>query len=236
MHFHDYEYVIKKHPSIAGEVVEFVAERKIYYLVRGRNAWHSTWVQHYYPGCMATKLLDVERNAEEKRTFGSVFYVKELPAIAVQTKSGVLVVTEINTDAPLSGYSKIAVHRDAPKGKVLTDGARDSYFAAGSPVSLFAMSFEVDSRFWRKLPPPRDAVILLFVPNGVVNDLEPLSDKLYQRKSQPSGRRLNSLCWSITSSKIDGSYIKTLTSEASSSQRNERTVIILTGGKSRKPF
>lgn len=212
MHLHNYELLIKNNPSITGDVIEFVAARKIYFLVRGRNAWHSTWIQHYYPGCMATKLSDLESDAETKRSFGNVFYIKELPTLALQTKAGVLIVTEINTNAPLSGYLKTALSRDAPIGKILTDRARENYFTAGSPVGLFALSFEADSRFWRKAPPPNNAVILLFMPNAVISDIEPLSETLYQRKSQPAGASVNSLCWLITSSKIDGNYIKMLIS------------------------
>lgn len=53
MHFKNYKLCCKKNPSIADALAFSSRAIKIHYLVRGRNAWNSTWVQHYYPGCMA---------------------------------------------------------------------------------------------------------------------------------------------------------------------------------------
>ena len=48
MYFDDLNDVLVVDAKISAEIITSVSVRKIYYLVTGRNAWHSTWVQHFY--------------------------------------------------------------------------------------------------------------------------------------------------------------------------------------------
>ncbi len=206
----DFEAVIKKHPTIGDEAVQSAESKRIYYLIRGRNAWHSTWVQHYFPGCMSTKLSDAESDAERKRGNGNVFYIKELPALAFQCSKGVFLVTQINTTSPLIGYSPHAVTKGASEGRVLAPNAKNCYLRQGSPLELLDLSFEHDSRFWKRAPPPTNSVIRLFAYGISLDQLGNLDSRLSMRKSSASGGAKNSLCWSIESGKLEAQYVKAL--------------------------
>lgn len=209
----DFSLALKEHPSIADGKITNISSKKIYYLARGRNAWHSTWVQHYYQGSMATSLQDVERSAERMRERGSVFYISELPTICIESTKGALIVTEINNLTPLVGYSSSALSDDIPDGQELADDAFNNYFVTGAKVELAALSFRHDSRFWKKRPPPHNSVISLFLNQDDIGSLEPLPTTLYRRTSQPSGGSQNYLCWNITPSKIDSAYVSALAAE-----------------------
>ena len=57
--------------------------RKIYYVFQGRNAWHSTWITQYNNGCMHINLDNAKKYAESLRACGSVFYIREIPALII---------------------------------------------------------------------------------------------------------------------------------------------------------
>lgn len=220
MHLEDYKVYSKRNASIGKALALSAAPTKIHYLLRGRNAWHSTWVQHYYPGCMATSNHDVESDAEKRRENGSVWSITELPALAVASDAGTLVITQLNQRTPLVGYSPEAISAHPPQGTLLMEGARNRYLISGTPLAHIALSFESGSRFWKRKPPPQDSVILLYLPNPKIK-LEPLTDQLFRRRSQPSGGRQNSICWSVLPGDVDSSAVLNLASnfqEAAPSQ------------------
>ena len=74
---------------------------KIYYCYYGRNAWYSTWVQKYYKNCMHASFDSAKGFAEINRKQGSVFYIKELPALYIESGSYPILVTQINKTCPL---------------------------------------------------------------------------------------------------------------------------------------
>ena len=80
---------------------------KLFFLSRCRNAWYSTWVTHYFAGCMHTTLQSAKEEAEQLRGPGSVFIIHEIPSLIVRTEVGLLAVTEINTQRPLYEYAPI---------------------------------------------------------------------------------------------------------------------------------
>jgi hypothetical protein len=168
---------------------------KLYYLFNGRNAWHSTWVSRYTPGCMHTDLMSAKDTAERQRTQGSVFNIEELPALFFQTAAGLLAVTEINTHRPLHGYSSHAVG-ETPPGVAKIRGARDFYLETGAPLLGAALSFEPSSRFWRHRPPFKNSVIV--VASSSTNlETEALGRKpLHTYQSRPIGGYYR-LGWSI---------------------------------------
>jgi len=95
VHLEDYKIYSERNPSIGKALALSAAPTKIHYLLRGRNAWHSIWVQHYYPGCMATYNHDVESDTEKRRENGSVWSITELPALAISSDAGTLVITQL---------------------------------------------------------------------------------------------------------------------------------------------
>lgn len=141
--------------------VKGVSPRIIYYVTTGRNAWHSTWVQQYSNGCMHSSLQSAKNYAEKRRTQGTVFTIKEQPALQICTENGQIIVTQINTTRPLSDYSPDAVRARPAQGAKLIDKASDNYLTAGASALGVALSFDCASRFWRKPPPRRNSVIVV---------------------------------------------------------------------------
>ena len=81
---------------------------KLHYVIYGRNAWNSTWVTKYSPGCMNLSFDTAKRVAEKNRIQGSVFYIRELPALQFINSKLSLFVTEINTDIPLKYHNDLS--------------------------------------------------------------------------------------------------------------------------------
>lgn len=220
MHLEDYKIYSERNPSIGKALALSAAPTKIHYLLRGRNAWHSIWVQHYYPGCMATYNHDVESDTEKRRENGSVWSITELPALAISSDAGTLVITQLNQRTPLAGYSPEAISAHPTQGTQLMEGARNRYLISGTPLAHIALSFEPGSRFWKQKPPLQDSVILLYLPNPKIQ-LEPLTDQLFRRRSQPSGGRHNSICWSILPGDVDSSAVFRLASDFQEAAPNQ---------------
>lgn len=129
--------------------------RKIYYVLNGRNAWHSTWVGQYFNGCMHTNLWSARMRAEDLRNSGSVFYIRELPALVVEGKKQVLVVTQINTDDVLRGYTP------TPNRPVLEIHPRINYLHPGANMHRLILTLSPYSNFWHESPLPRTPVMIL---------------------------------------------------------------------------
>lgn len=94
------------HRKIGSAPIDKIFESKIFYLFRGRNAWHSTWVTHYFDGCMHDQLPSTKGRAEQRRERGSVFTIREQPALVLQSRHGLVAITEINSACPLSHWIK----------------------------------------------------------------------------------------------------------------------------------
>ncbi len=127
--------------------------RKIYYVSSGRNAWHSTWVKQYNPGCMHSTLQSAKNYAEKLRTNGSVFYIQELPALVLEGELTSLIVTQINCMDVLQDYK--------PKIKPPNNKSTCCYITAGNSLLHACKSFDHDSIFWKTAPPAKNSVIRL---------------------------------------------------------------------------
>lgn len=74
---------------------------KLFYVIFGRNAWHDTWITRYFDGCMCSSFDEAKLVAEKRRVQGTVFHIREIPALQfVSTKLSVII-TEINSEQPL---------------------------------------------------------------------------------------------------------------------------------------
>ena len=67
-----------------------------YYLGYGRNAWHSTWVNKYYPGSLSFDREALERQAEKSRSQGSVFRIQSVPMTVFHYRENSFAVCCIN--------------------------------------------------------------------------------------------------------------------------------------------
>ncbi|MDE2384192.1 MAG: hypothetical protein KGO53_06195 [Alphaproteobacteria bacterium] len=149
-----------KFPKFANAKLQSVKAVQLYYLHHGRNAWHSTWVQQYSDGCLHCDLSSAKGLAERSRTQGSVFYIRQTPALLFKCQVGDLLVTQINTTQPLSGYSPNALTRLAPTSTAI-NGAMDCYIAEGAPIIGVAKSFHPSSRFWITPPPLNNSILIV---------------------------------------------------------------------------
>ena len=134
---------------------------KIYYAHDGRNAWHSTWVQRYFDGCMHTTLQSANEYCEGRRKSGSVFYINELPALWLTIYLGTYVLIQINEKNPFGNYSATSPREDT-NGSRLTEAP--GLFNRGNSASSAIKSFVHYSQHWRKSP-DADSIILTWHSN-----------------------------------------------------------------------
>ncbi len=74
----------------------------VYFVVRGRNAWHGTWTSVYFNAAAFHPGLNVaEAYVEKCREQGSTWTIWQLPALAICGSNYAVVVTEVNMTHPL---------------------------------------------------------------------------------------------------------------------------------------
>lgn len=210
MHLVDFKSAIEQNPQLNVSELISIDAKKIYYLISGRNAWHSTWVQRYYHNCIATRVSDLEKDAETRREKGSVFYIKELPALSFETNLGVFLTTQINTQSPLENFLPPEFLQNTSINTSTSQEEKRYGFYAAQYLGDIAKSFQSTSACWKKSPSAKDSVFCLYMPGSTLSDLDPLGDLLYKRSSQPSGSTKNSICWSIKQSQIKSTFVKEL--------------------------
>jgi len=67
--------------------IKELRETQAYYLGYGRNAWHNTWINKYYPESVSFDSGKLKKRAEGKRKQGSVFKVQAVPLLVIRLKS-----------------------------------------------------------------------------------------------------------------------------------------------------
>ncbi|MCC5610775.1 hypothetical protein LC612_29520 [Nostoc sp. CHAB 5834] len=122
-------------PSLTAVAVQFLS--------RGRNAWHSTWVRSYEVGDFFRDGSDVQTVIAKRKTPGTVFYLKVLPAFLFNFGDRKFVVTEINTMEPFR-------HIDL-------DAAR--YGLMAFDLDSFIRTIEPSSNLWKPNQPKRNHII-----------------------------------------------------------------------------
>jgi hypothetical protein len=95
----------KDFARVSGARVESIERRLVYFLHRGRNAWHSTWTKHYFPGCVHVSRWSARSAAEPLRAPGSVFYIDELPVILIGCNAGKVAIVDVDNLNQFSGYT-----------------------------------------------------------------------------------------------------------------------------------
>lgn len=195
--------------KLSESVVTSINSVVLYYLTTGRNAWHSTWVLRYQDRCMHYSLESAKASAERLRVQGTVFTIKQLPAICFGSDQGCLVASQINTDNPLQHYSADAVCVETPAHTKKIKGARDNYFELGAPMEGVALSFEFGSRFWRVRPPLRHSVFLVAT-NEPKSPIEPLGNKTLESMVSFSNGGAYLLGWSRRENSVSSKAVRSL--------------------------
>ena len=76
------------------------------YLGYGRNAWHSTWINRYYPGSISFFEKDLQALSERHRVQGSVFRIEPIPVVYLEYCHDVILLLVIN-DRPAAAYQPL---------------------------------------------------------------------------------------------------------------------------------
>lgn len=206
MYFDDLNDVLVVDTKISAEIITSVSVRKIYYLVTGRNAWHSTWVQHFYKKCISTEFRELEIDAEKRREAGTVFYIEELPALCLDVSSGCFALTEINTHYPLKNYNpkKFLSSRNQCNFMKENDCPSEKIFV-GNSLSSVVISLG-SSECWT-YPSRGNSMFKLFLSG---KDSSLLDDQTYYysiKSSGSSGGKKNSLSWVLKTGKVTDAHI-----------------------------
>jgi len=78
----------------------------VYVLIRGRNAWHSTWVRHYFKNsALYSNNQSARAGAESLRGPGNVFYISETPALLLRGTQRSIVVCDSHSSVPFQDYT-----------------------------------------------------------------------------------------------------------------------------------
>jgi hypothetical protein len=89
-------YGIKQVRKVASARILEAYSSTCWYLTYGRNAWHSTWITRYAPGCVAFDLELLKAKGERDRGPGNVFYIQEMPCLVLLTATATYLILEIN--------------------------------------------------------------------------------------------------------------------------------------------
>lgn len=194
------------HHRLVSSIIDHVIETKIFYLIRGRNAWHSTWVTHYFDRCMHDTLATAKARAEELRERGSVFTIREQPALAFRSTVGAVLVTEINTQTPLASWTK-DYRREKADFRLNQQICRlEPALSANKSIKSIIDAFRDPNVFPRVLPYRSNNLFLLasLNPSAVIEDRH-IRLKQWQSTSAGADYFLN---WSEGFTKISGKAVR----------------------------
>lgn len=124
---------------------------RVVLLIRGRNAWHSTWVRHYLrDSTLFTDVSSAKAGAEAKRGRGNVLYIVEAPALQLVGARGSVVLCDAHPNDPFGKFTGIneVVHRSK-------DGDWLGGVFPGVSVRDAVSAFAHDSGYW-KAPMPNE--------------------------------------------------------------------------------
>lgn len=209
MYLDEINDILLSNSKICSEEIKSISIKKVYYLVTGRNAWHSTWVQHFYKNCISTEYRELENDAEKRRGAGTVFYIEELPVLCFEVSTGCLVVSEINTNFPLKNYDPnhfLKIRNQCNYTKKINCPSEQVFIGNRLSIILQSLnSIECWNNSIRK-----DSLFKLFLIDSTPADFEAQSDYYLIRNSSTTGGKKNSLSWVMKTGNISSEYVKKL--------------------------
>jgi len=149
---------------------------KVFLLITGRNAWHSTWSTRYSRQRAIFSSFEEAKNvAENIRIQGSQFTIREIPALAFYSLSGIIVICEFHSRPQ---YSNLKLDRIAEALRL-----NNKLVKAIQPFRA------TSDDFWTKPFPDSDSFIVSVVPLSQKLNLLPEQRDLKSWKSSSSGPR-----------------------------------------------
>ena len=134
-------FSVERHVRLREAQLAGMQAVRLFHLWDGRNAWHSTWNEHGIDDIFLS-MSDAKKSAERRRRQGSVFFIREHPALLFRGTSASLVVTDLRSYSPLRGYSWKAL-------RTLDEGTSLAQVRLGAALLDVARSFDYHSPFWR---------------------------------------------------------------------------------------
>lgn len=183
-------------------------------LIRGRNAWHSTWVRHYLrDSTLFTDVQSAKDGAEFKRGRGNVLYIIEAPALQLIGPSNSIVLCDAHPDNPFGGFMGV--------NEVVNSSKHGNWLGGVFPgVSMreAASSFAHDSGYWKAPTPNEHSLRTGRLDKGIL--LENRRGSLSSFESQAVGVDYN-LQWTLSS---EASHYTKRGANAMARRWNELTV------------
>lgn len=166
-------------------------------LVRGRNAWHSTWVRHWFRNShFYSDHRSAQLGAEPLRERGNVFYVRDRPAVVLHGTSSRIVVFDGFDREPFKLFAGITEDLvSTPVG-----GYYQGVFP-GSTLREAVDAFRPGSRWWAHGHRSANDVQFASVPDGIMLSGLRATD-LRARTSYPQGTGYH-LGWSADAQGAD---------------------------------
>jgi hypothetical protein len=91
--------------KIIADPLQEIKVVRIAVLHRGRNAWHTTWVEHYLKDAeLFTDVVAAKKGAEVQRRPGNKFYITEVPALMLRSDNFCAVVVDANERSPFKNF------------------------------------------------------------------------------------------------------------------------------------
>ncbi|MFW1373484.1 hypothetical protein ACEV99_22545 [Vibrio parahaemolyticus] len=158
-----------------------VKQISVYYVYTGRNAWHSTYSATYTSRCMHPNLQSAKDYCENERVQGTVFHILKLPALALYTKYRTLIVTEINSNSPLSRFSleKFLTKRTVQKNEI-------GKLAWTTDINTLVDSFDIYCGSW-EVPSKSRHSVLMFDGTSVKLEVSRANDLGHYRSRSVGG-------------------------------------------------
>lgn len=135
----------------------------LYFVFKGRNAWQNTWVQKYSPDCFYLTLEAAKAYSEKNRTNGTRFYIIQTPALALHTAGATFLITQVNTETPLSCYEFITSNSTQDRSALIKSLKRCSLYT-GATVGRAIKSLSESGGFLRSPLAQGEKIIHLSFP------------------------------------------------------------------------
>jgi hypothetical protein len=167
--------------SLRDDIVVGVSPVKVAVLHRGRNAWHGVWAQHYIKNAeLFTNTKDAKLGAEKLRERGNVFYVMELPALALNGLQHNLILVDPNSKMCFERFSGFRREVITTSRGAFADGIFPgcTMLDANNAVRNIAQNWEPGVT--------SDRLLLLGVTNSIA-PTEPALDPYLGFQSSPQG-------------------------------------------------
>ena len=150
---HIYRRLVRYKHEGPGTILS-VESGKVFHVVEGRNAWHSTWVVQYQPNSFYSSLASAKDYAESIRKSGSVFTIFEQPSLIIRSENKTTIVTEINHENPLVGH---LIGQDIGE---IAKAAMSDYRERSKFLPDFIKGFMSTSFGWRRKVSDKNLIML----------------------------------------------------------------------------